>query len=357
MQRVVRAHAPPLGLLVLFTLADLLAGGDQVLIGLVAVPPLLAASLVGRRATAAYGVLCLLTGFLLGFYDRQYTPEALPVQLVRLGAIALAGVVAVGTCSVRLRREAALARVSAEAASARAALRLGETLQRHLLGLPPVVPAFESVARYLPAVRGTRVGGDWYDAFPAPDGGTVLVIGDVAGHDPEAAAAMAEVRGMLRAVAVDAASPAAVLRALDRVMAHPSTPALVTAVVATLARTDAGATLCWSNAGHPPPAIVAADGSVRLLERRPERLLGVTPRVPRTDAEAHLGPGDTLLLYTDGLVERRDGTLDEGNAWLVDELLRRAGEPLDDLCDGLLAAVDSSARHDDAALLAVRVPR
>ncbi len=356
MQRVVRAHAPPLGLLVLFTLADLLAGGEQVLIGLVAVPPLLAASLVGRRATAAYGVLSLVTGVLLGVHDEQYTSEAIVAQSVRLAAITLAGVVAVGTCSVRLRREATLARVSAEAASTRAALRLGETLQRHLLGPPPVVPAFESAARYLPAVRGTRVGGDWYDAFPTQDGGTVLVIGDVAGHDPEAAAAMAEVRGMLRAVAVEAPSPAAVLRALDRVMAHPSTPALVTAVVATIARTDAGATLCWSNAGHPPPALVAADGSVRLLARTPERLLGVTPDVPRTDAQVPLGPGDTLLLYTDGLVERRDGTLDEGNAWLLGELRRRAGGPLDELCDGLLAAVDASARHDDTALLAVRVP-
>jgi serine phosphatase RsbU (regulator of sigma subunit) len=139
-------------------------------------------------------------------------------------------------------------------------------------------------------------------------------------------------------------------------MAHPSTPALVTAVVATIARTDAGATLCWSNAGHPPPALVAADGSVRLLARTPERLLGVTPDVPRTDAEVPLGPGDTLLLYTDGLVERRDGTLDEGTTWLLGELTRRAGGPLDELCDGLLAAVDASSRHDDTALLAVRVP-
>ncbi len=356
MDRVIHGHWAPLLFLLTPAVLDLLLGPERVVLGLVATSPLVAATLTGWRATAAYGVAALLTAAALGVYDGQYGEETLPAQLVRLAVVALSGLVAVGTCTVRLRREAELARVSAEAASARAALRLGETLQRHLLGSPPVVPAFESAARYLPAVRGTRVGGDWYDAFPTLDGGTVLVIGDVAGHDPEAAAAMAEVRGMLRAVAVDAASPAAVLRALDRVMAHPSAPALVTAVVATLARTDTGATVCWSNAGHPPPALVEADGSARLLARTPERLLGVTPGAPRTDAEAHLGPGDTLLLYTDGLVERRDGTLDEGNAWLLDELLRRAGEPLDDLCDGLLAAVDASARHDDAALLAVRVP-
>ncbi len=356
MDGVIRAHALPLAFLLGPAALDVLLGPERVVLGLVAASPLVAATLTGWRATAAYAVVALALAVVLGVYDQQYGEETLPAQLVRLAAVALAGVVAVGTCSVRLRREAALARVSAEAASARAALRLGETLQRHLLGPPPVVPGLGSAARYLPAVRGTRVGGDWYDAFPAVDGGTVLVIGDVAGHDPEAAAAMAEVRGMLRAVAVDAASPAGVLRALDRVMAHPSSP-LVTAVVATVTRCGSGTTLRWSNAGHPPPALVAADGTARLLTRPPERLLGATPDVPRTDAEVHLGPGDTLLLYTDGLVERRGGTLDQGSAWLLDELHRRAGQPLDELCDGLLAAVDVSARDDDAALLAVRVPR
>ncbi len=355
MDRVIRSHALPLFFLLSPAVLDVVLGPRQVILGLVAASPLVAATLADRRATAAYGVAALLLAAVLGVYDRQYGEEALPAQVTRLTVVTLAGVVAVGTCSLRLSREAVLARVSAEAASARASLELGEVLQRHLLGPPPVVPGLESAARYLPAVRGTRVGGDWYDAFPAPDGGTVLVIGDVAGHDPQAAAAMAEVRGMLRAVAVDAASPAGVLAALDRVMAHPATPALVTVIVATVTRTADGATVCWSNAGHPPPALLAADGSVRLLERVPERLLGVAPGTARTDAEVALRPGDTLLLYTDGLVERHDSDLDEGSAWLVAELRRRAGEPLGDLCDRLLAAA-SAGRHDDVALLAVRVP-
>ena len=355
MDGVIRAHVLPLVFLLGPAVLDLALGRDRVVLGLVAASPLVAASLLGRRATAAYGVVALLTAALLGVYDRQYVDEALAAQAIRLTTVAVVGVVAVGACTLRVRREGELARLSGEAASARAALRLGETLQRHLLGPPPVVPAFESAARYLPAVRGARVGGDWYDAFPTVEGGTVLVVGDVAGHDPGAAAAMAEVRGMLRAVAVDATSPAEVLRALDRVMAHPSTPALVTVVVAIVTRTADGATLCWSNAGHPPPALLGADGSVRLLERVPERLLGVTPDTRRTDAEVLLRPGDTLLLYTDGLVERRDSTLDEGSAWLVAELRRRAGEPLGQLCDRLLAAA-SADRHDDVALLAVRVP-
>jgi phosphoserine phosphatase RsbU/P len=353
---VIRVHGLPFLFLLVPVVLDLALGREQVVLGLVAVSPLVAAPLAGRQATAAYGVVALLAAAVLGVYDRQYTDEALPAQAVRLAAVAVAGAVAVGVCVLRLRREAELTRVSAEAASARASLALGETLQRHLLGPPPIVPHLQSAARYLPAVRGTRVGGDWYDAFPAQDGATVLVIGDVAGHDPQAAAAMAEIRGMLRAVAVGVTSPAQVLTALDRVMAHPSAPTLATVVVATVTPTREGARLCWSNAGHPPPALVGADGSARLLERSPERLVGVAPGAPRTDAGLALRPGDTLLLYTDGLVERRDGTLDQGTAWLLDELTARAGTSLGDLCDGLLGAVTGAARHDDVALLAVRVP-
>ncbi|MGY1653983.1 PP2C family protein-serine/threonine phosphatase [Geodermatophilus sp. SYSU D01119] len=356
MDGVLRAHGLPALFLVAPTVLDVALGPERVVLGLLAASPLVAATLNGRRATAAYGVLAVLGAALLGVYDSQYEADVLSAQLVRLVLVAAAGVVAVSACTLRVHREAALQRLSAEAAAARASLALGETLQRHLLGPPPVVPGLGSAARYLPALRGTRVGGDWYDAFPAAGGGTVLVIGDVAGHDPEAAAAMAEVRGMLRAVAVDAASPAGLLGALDRVMAHPAAPAMVTAVVATVEPAADGARLRWSNAGHPPPALVRADGTVHLLERAPERALGVAPGAPRTDGELLLGPGDTLLLYTDGLVERRGGSLDDGNAWLVAELGRHASGPLDELCDRLLAGVGGAARHDDVALLAVRVP-
>ncbi|SHH12606.1 PP2C family protein-serine/threonine phosphatase [Geodermatophilus nigrescens] len=356
MDGVLRSHGLPLLFLLGPAAVDLALGPEQVILGLVAASPLVAATLTGRRTTGAYGVLAVLTAALLGAYDRQYEGDAVPAQLVRLALVTAAALVALGACTLRVRREADLQRLSAEAASARASLALGETLQRHLLGPPPVVPGLASAARYLPALRGTRVGGDWYDAFPAAGGGTVLVIGDVAGHDPQAAAAMAEVRGMLRAVAVDATSPAGLLGALDRVMAHPAAPAMVTGVVAMVEPAGDGARLRWSNAGHPPPALVRADGSVRLLERDPERALGVTAGAPRTDAELVLRPGDSLLLYTDGLVERRGGSLDDGNAWLVGELGRHAADPLDELCDRLLAGVGGAARHDDVALLAVRVP-
>ncbi|PRY47803.1 stage II sporulation protein E [Geodermatophilus tzadiensis] len=358
MDRAIRSNALPAGLLVAVLVLDLVIGREGVLIGLLAAPPLVAATVTGRRATAVHGVLAVLTAALLGVHDEQYTGAAAAAQAVRLLAVTGTAALAVAACGLRLRREADLARVTAEAATAQAELDAAAVLQQHLLGLPPAVPGLQTAARYLPAVRSARIGGDWYDAFPAGGGATVLVVGDVAGHDARAAAAMAEVRGMLRAVAATAGpapSPARVLDTLDDVLARLGAPALVTAVVAVLTPTADGVALCWSNAGHPPPVLAGADGTVRLLERRPERLLGVEPGSRRSDDDLLLLPGDTLLLYTDGLVERRDRDLDEGTDWLLTGLRRRAAEPLDAVVDGLLAGLVGTL-HDDVAVLAVRLP-
>ncbi|SFP71684.1 Stage II sporulation protein E (SpoIIE) [Geodermatophilus dictyosporus] len=357
MDRSIRAHALPAGLLAAVVVLDLVIG-PEVLIGLLAAPPLVAASVTGRRATAAYGVLAVVAAALLGVYDRQYTGAAAAAQAVRLLAVTGSAVLALAACGLRLRREADLARVTAEAATAQAELDAAAALQQHLLGPPPAVPGLQTAARYLPAVRSARIGGDWYDAFPAPGGATVLVVGDVAGHDARAAAAMAEVRGMLRAVAATTGpppSPARVLDTLDDVLTRLGAPALATAVVAVLTPTGDGVVLCWSNAGHPPPVLAGADGTVRLLERTPERLLGVEPGSRRSDDDLLLVPGDTLLLYTDGLVERHDRSLDEGTDRLLAGLRRRAAEPLDAVVDGLLAGL-AGTRHDDVAVLAVRLP-
>lgn len=236
------------------------------------------------------------------------------------------------------------------------------TFQRTLLTAPVEPDHMQVVVRYQPAAEAARVGGDWYDAFMQHDGGTMLVIGDVVGHDVQAAALMAQLRSMLRAIAVVTRnSPADVLTLLDAAVRTLRIPALATLVVARVEQTPGeravGRTrLRWSNAGHPPPMVVGADGVVRVLdEHRTGLLLGVDPGRPRVDHETVLAPGETVLLYTDGLVERRDRPLRTGLADLRAALGRHADRDLDDLCDTLLAELPGGPGEDDVALVAVRL--
>jgi PAS domain S-box-containing protein len=244
--------------------------------------------------------------------------------------------------------------------AANAAVRgMAEALQRSLLTEPPRLADLEIAVRYVPAAEQAQVGGDWYDAFLVADGTTMLVIGDVTGHDRHAAAAMAQVRNILRGVAhSQPESPAKVLAALDRALGDLAVGALATAVLVRVERCGSDVQppqhlLRWSNAGHLPPLLLEADGSVTLLEREPNRLLGVDTDAGRAEHAVALPPGATLLLYTDGLVERRGTTLDAGLAWLVEEVTGRQELSLDELCDRLLAVLPSEL-GDDVALLAVR---
>jgi PAS domain S-box-containing protein len=244
--------------------------------------------------------------------------------------------------------------------AAHAAVRgMAEALQRSLLTEPPRLEELEIAVRYVPAAEQAQVGGDWYDAFLVADGSTMLVIGDVTGHDRHAAAAMAQVRNVLRGVAhSQPESPARVLAALDRAMGHLAVGTLATAVLARVERCclegqPSQRLLRWSNAGHPPPLLLEPDGTATLLERVPNRLLGVDPASPRVEHAVVLAPGSTLLLYTDGLVERRGAALDDGLDWLRGEVAGMQDLPLEDLCDRLLAVLPD-ALDDDVALLAVR---
>jgi serine phosphatase RsbU (regulator of sigma subunit) len=236
---------------------------------------------------------------------------------------------------------------------------MAEALQRSLLTEPPEPDHLEVAVRYVPAASEAQVGGDWYDAFLLGDGRTTLVIGDVTGHDRYAAAAMAQVRNVLRGVAhCRQEFPAAVLSALDRAMCDLAVDTLATAVLATVEQgpddAERGVRLLrWSNAGHPPPLLIAPDGAVTVLEREPDLLLGLDPSAPRTDHTQELHPGATVLFYTDGLIERRDASLDDGTAWLVGAVARWAHLPLEELCDRLLGEL-AGAVEDDVALLAVR---
>jgi PAS domain S-box-containing protein len=241
---------------------------------------------------------------------------------------------------------------------------LAEGFQRSLLTPPPEPDHLQIVVRYVPAGESAAVGGDWYDAFMQPGGATTLVIGDVVGHDVEAAAAMGQIRSIVRTVgALDHDGPAAVLRQVSQVMETLQSPILATTVVARLEQTEgekaAGLTrLRWSNAGHPPPMTIAADGTVNALTtERPDLLLGVDAAAPRREAQVTLEWDAVVILYTDGLVERRDADLDTGTARLQDALADLAGRELDELCDELLARMLPEAPEDDVALVAVRLHR
>lgn len=230
-------------------------------------------------------------------------------------------------------------------------------LQQALLTAPPVTPGLQIVTRYLPAMDGNEIGGDWHDAFVQPDGTPVLVIGDVVGHDIHAAASMGQLRGVLRTLGYTrSGSPAEILGQADAAARGLAVDVLASAVVARVERTGPrSAVLRWSNAGHPPPLLLTPDGP-RLLETAPDRLLGLGVGLERarTDHSLPLRAGDTLLLYTDGLVERRGELIDTGLSRLLDTVRDAASLDLDAVCDLALAEHPGGTR-DDIALLAVRL--
>ncbi|MGY1601487.1 SpoIIE family protein phosphatase [Geodermatophilus sp. SYSU D00815] len=261
---------------------------------------------------------------------------------------------------------------TAEVASRRAGLALdnarlaaanqqvAERLQRSLLS-PPVQPdRLELAVRYRPATEGVSIGGDWYDAFLQPDGDTVLVIGDVMGHDIEAAAAMGQVKTLVRGIAFDRREePAGVLRRVDHALVGLAVPTLATALVCRVEQDDADRRsglrrLRWASAGHPMPMLLLDDGTVHDLESPVGPPLGIGWRGPRADGRAPLPEGSTLLLFTDGLFERRGVPLDEGRARVRRLLAAGAGTPLPELCDRLLAELVGDRVEDDVAVLAVR---
>ncbi|SFO32395.1 PAS domain S-box-containing protein [Geodermatophilus obscurus] len=241
---------------------------------------------------------------------------------------------------------------------------LAEGLQRSLLTEPPEPDHAEIAVRYLPAAEAARVGGDWYDAFLQPGGATMLVIGDVVGHDTEAAAAMGQLRGLLRGIATYSdAGPGEVLRGLDASMALLQTRVLATATVARFEQTDderrRGVTrMRWANAGHLPPLVTNPDGSVaELASWRGDLLLGVDPATRREESVVTLDRGSTVLLFTDGLIERRDADLDAGMARLREALRELADRPLQELLDEVLHRLVDGTPEDDVALVAVRLHR
>ncbi len=241
---------------------------------------------------------------------------------------------------------------------------LAEQLQLSFLTAPPEPDHAEIVVRYLPAAAAAAVGGDWYDAFLQPDGATMLVIGDVAGHDTAAAATMGQLRSLLRGIATshDEAGPADVLTRLDASMALLRVETLATAAVARfeqdMEERERGLTrMRWSSAGHFPPVTVHPDGTVAALDTagRPEMLLGVDPDTRRSETVVTLDRGVTVLLFTDGLIERRDSDIDDGMDRLLGALADLADLPLQEVCDRVIERMVEGQPDDDVALVAVRL--
>ncbi|KES04071.1 phosphatase [Streptomyces toyocaensis] len=228
-----------------------------------------------------------------------------------------------------------------------------ETLQRAQLTDLPAADGLRLAARYLPATRGLNIGGDWYDAFFQPDGSLLTVIGDVTGHGLHAAVVMGQLRTALRAYAVDGAGPAEILTRLHRMLRHQEPDLYATATIARFRPGEPRVT--WASAGHPPGVVRAPQGAVRVLGSKPGVMLGVPVPFTYRDHTTGLEPGSTLVLYTDGLVERRSQGIDTGI-----ELLGRTLAALDepvledlDLCAESLVEhlVQASERDDDVCLL------
>jgi PAS domain S-box-containing protein len=229
---------------------------------------------------------------------------------------------------------------------------VAEALQNSMLPVLPQVAGLDIGKRYLPSHGAGQVGGDWYDLLQLPDGHVGIAVGDVMGHDIHAAAAMGQLRSVLRSYAWQGGSPAQVLAHTDDLVQGLGMAPLATAVYARLDLE--GHRLTYANAGHLPPAVRAPDGSVRLLQDARSVLVGAVPGAEREEAVVDLPPGSVLVLYTDGLVEDRERDLDDGLALLA-EALAAAPDDAEGICDALTTALSTASRADDVALLVVKV--
>ncbi|MEV6396239.1 SpoIIE family protein phosphatase [Streptomyces sp. NPDC051907] len=241
-------------------------------------------------------------------------------------------------------------------AQTQAALRHQVVLQLQRAIVPEVpalegLPGLQVAARYRPAAQEYRVGGDWYDVLPLPDQRVLLAVGDIAGHGIESAVSMVSLRNALHGLAFTGNSPSRLMAWLNDLTLHTHGNPTATALCGVYDPQDRS--LCWASAGHLPPLLLR-EGRARLLEPPRSILLGALPNAVYSQTLTQLRPGDTLLLYTDGLVERRHAGLDESLT-----VLRRAAERLtaggiDEQADQLLTMVTGDT-DDDTSLVVVRV--
>jgi PAS domain-containing protein len=234
----------------------------------------------------------------------------------------------------------------------RLAIRLQEAITpRSAAPDEPVEAAgLEVAARYRPSGEGNLVSGDWYDTVLLPSKKVLLVVGDIAGHGLDAVTGMVAVRNSLRGLAITGAGPATLLDWLNRAAAHFTDGVLATAICGLYDPADRS--LRWARAGHLPPILVR-DGRAGQFPQPEGLLLGADPDARYTEEVTTLRLGDTLLMFTDGLIERRDEPIDDALA----TLLHVASRPVGDIGDyaDLLLAEAASDTGDDACLVAVRI--
>jgi len=268
------------------------------------------------------------------------------------------GVLHVGSLTPRefTKEDLDLLRVVADRASLAAQSRLSQldrsaalALQRSLLPTrPPAVDGLDVAARYIPGAQ-VGVGGDWYDLLPLPSGHVGVVIGDVAGNGLRAAVVMGRFRSALRAYALETNEPADVLTRLDRKIQVFERDAMATAVYAVI--DPSHNTMTLSVAGHLPPVLIEATGHAYTLDTPADPLLGAQADAIRRTTTLQLPPGSTLLLYTDGLIERRERPLDDGIHALLSNTIPGNAEAL---CARIIARlIPDAGPSDDVAILAI----
>ncbi|QGG96616.1 PP2C family protein-serine/threonine phosphatase [Actinomarinicola tropica] len=225
--------------------------------------------------------------------------------------------------------------------------QISDTLQEAMLRPASDLPTV--AARYLPATGGLSVGGDWYDVIDVGPTSRAIVVGDCVGHDLEAATAMGQMRSATRAMLLDGLAPDQVLERLDRFAARTAHAFASTVVCAVIDRE--AHTLTYASAGHLPPLLVGTDRT-RWLDEVGGVPLAVHPGAERRSATTELQRGDVVVLYTDGLVERRGEVIDAGLQRLEAAARQLHGEPVNAVADGILRrALSGAERFDDVVLV------
>src|SRR5205085_2136648 len=230
---------------------------------------------------------------------------------------------------------------------------VAETLQRSLLPEQlPEVPGTTMASRYVPGAADVEVGGDWYDVIPLASGRVGLAMGDVVSRGVRAASVMGQLRNALRAYALDGRGPVDVLERLHALLRSLERREMATLVYMVVDPTSLSYTL--ASAGHPPPLVITPDGRVSLIEEGRGPPLGAVSDPGYHDAAGVVCPGGRIVLYTDGLVERRDMWIDQGIAKLVEAASGADDFDPEALVERLLSTlVPPDGGEDDVALLAV----